>query len=345
MKEIGFPNSNRFFVNKHFYTAVFLILTVVSTMRHAFIDTYTYKDVYHLSVSHSYAFNPKLHDMEESWYHLNYYLNQISTSPKMIMGLVAIVIIGSYLLVIKKYSSDPIFSILLFFFLQFMDTNNGMRQMLAAGLVIVGCTLALQRKWWGYLSFIALVILAMQFHESAKLIFVLVLLVIGDPFNLRIKIVTVLAVVFAVVPDFFSNVLGDLLEDSRYNYYLEYTNGMSFLRVLIVGVIPLVLSVIYIKQNSIKIIDRDEAIIINFLFLNSAFVLMGFTTQFWARLAFYTAFAPMIMIPKYINTIFPDKNRLVIKPLIIILYFIFFAYNIYVNIDYGAMKDFYWSWT
>lgn len=344
LAEQGLIDSNQFYLNKCTYYSFFLILTITSTMRFAFVDTYYYKDVYVWCKDKAYVID-KARDMERGWYYLNYALNFISKSPKMILGLTAIVVIGAYILIIKKYSSDPLMSLLLFFFLEFMDTNNGMRQMLAAGLAIIGYMFFLKRKWWGYLIFIGLIILGMQFHESVKLVFVLMLLVIGKPLNIRIIIPIISSLIFIVYPSAFQNLFESVLDESRYEYYLDYSNGMGLMRAVIVGVVPLVFSLIYVQQNKKReVISEEEAVMINFTALNSVFVFMGLSTQFWARLAFYTAFAPMIMMPKYINTIFPEKYRRIVKPVALLLYFVFFVYNIYVNIEYGAMKDFYWSW-
>lgn len=343
MTNEGFPESSRFYIKKSIFFVIFLILAIVSTSRHAFIDTYAYKDVYVWCQDYNFVTNSKLHDMEDGWYYLNYYLNFISPSPKMILGLVAVVILSAYILLIKKYSSDPAFSLLLFFFLEFMDTNNGMRQMLSAGLAMIGYVFFLKRKWWGYLIFVGLVYLGMQFHTSVEIVFVLMLLVLGKPLNNRIKITFVLCIFFVTIPTMFQDTFERYFEDSEYfGYMMSTENGMSFMRGLIVAVVPLVFTFVYKKRAAV--IDRDEAIMINFTALNSVFVLMGLVMQFWARLAFYTAFAPMIMMPKYINTVFSPRYRNIIKPIAILLYFGFFAYNIYVNKEYGAMKNFYWSW-
>lgn len=281
--------------------------------------------------------------MEDGWYYLNYYLNFISHSPKMILGLVAVVILSAYILLIKKYASDPVFSLLLFFFLEFMDTNNGMRQMLAAGLAMIGYVFFLKRKWWGYLIFVGLVVLGMQFHKSVEIVFVLMFLVLGKPINSKIKLTLVLCIIFVALPTVFQSTFEKYFEDSEYfGYMMSTENGMSFMRGLVVAIVPLVFTFIY--KRKVGMFDRDEAVMVNFTVLNSVFVLMGLVMQFWARLSFYTAFAPMIMMPKYINTIFSPKYRNIVKPIAILLYFGFFAYNIYVNNEYGAMKNFYWSW-
>lgn len=343
MFEQGLNDTNRYTINKGLYFVVFAIFAVTSTMRHAFIDTFAYKDVYKLCRFDMNYVTSDRRDMERGWYYLNYYLNYISESPKMILGLVAIVIVGAYILLIKKYSTDPLFSLLLFFFLEYMDTNNGMRQMLAAGLAFFGYYFFLKRKWWGYALFVGLVVLAMQFHTSVEIVFILIIMVQGKPLNNLIKLSLALSVVFVALPTAFQGTFEAYFDDSEYfGYMMSTENGMSFMRCLVVAIVPLVFTFIY--KRKVGMFDRDEAVMVNFTVLNSVFVLMGLVMQFWARLSFYTAFAPMIMMPKYINTIFSPKYRNIVKPIAILLYFGFFAYNIYVNNEYGAMKNFYWSW-
>lgn len=57
-----------------------------------------------------------------------------------------------------------------------------------------------------------------------------------------------------------------------------------------------------------------------------------------------SAFAPVVLMPKLAYDMFVRDQRRLVKVLAILCYFLFFAYNIYVNIGYGAIKDFYISW-
>lgn len=343
--EEGFPDSNVYYVNNQTYFFVFLLLVSVSTLRFGFIDTYAYKDVYKLCANYDYVTNSNVHDMEEAWYYLNYALNQISHSPKMIIGLTAILVIGSYVFIIKKYSTDPLFSLILFFCLQYLDTNNGMRQMLAASIVIIAYHLLLQKKLWCYIGFVLLVFIGMQFHESAKITFVIALLVMGKSLNIRTLATFLISLVFVAAPSAFRSTFEQLFaEDSYADYILGAARGMGEMRGIVVAVVPLIFTFIYVKMVKKEQITPTDSLMINMVVINSVFVLMGLTMQFWARLAFYTSFAPMIMMPKYINVLFPQKYRSILKPIIIVLYFIFFAYNIYKNVGYGSMDAFYASW-
>ena len=80
------------------------------------------------------------------------------------------------------------------------------------------------------------------------------------------------------------------------------------------------------------------------MIINSVLYIMGLYMQYWARLAFYTSFAPIVLMPKLIYNAFDKKELKLIRFIAIFCYFIFFAYNIYVNVSYGAMNSFYIEW-
>ncbi len=87
----------------------------VSTMRYGFIDTYAYKYLYQ-----EVRFNPTfitkgLWHIEAGWLYVMYFLNFISASPKLMLFLSALVIVGAYVKIIKDYSADVIVSLFLFF--------------------------------------------------------------------------------------------------------------------------------------------------------------------------------------------------------------------------------------
>ena len=97
------------------------------------------------------------------------------------------------------------------------------------------------------------------------------------------------------------------------------------------------------RSNNEKISGGD-GLLLNMTILNSALYLMGLYMQYWARLAFYTSFAPIIFLPKMIDVVCGKKHAKAVKILAFSLYLVFFAYNIYVNFAYGAISDFYISW-
>lgn len=106
----------------------------------------------------------------------------------------------------------------------------------------------------------------------------------------------VFGVLFCFFPELINQYIGNLFSDSKYLYYLEMSGGMTFFRAFVTGVFPAILTIYYLrscKRYNIKI-DYKEGILINILLINSMFILMGCYMQYWNRMGFYTAFAPIV---------------------------------------------------
>lgn len=342
----GFDNSWKFEIGIRIFIAFAIVLIGTSTLRYGWIDTYAYKEMYIASNGNLAYVNSAPYGVEAGWLYCCYLLNFISESPKLMLFLAAAIIVGAYVFIIKKYSCDPIFSLVIFFCVLYMDTNNGLRQMVAAAIIILGFPLLTSRKIGKYLAYAVMVMVAMQLHESAIVCLFVALVVIGKPFNGKVKLALVFGLVFILVPGIMNEYLGEIFSDSKYLNYLDMTGGMTFLRAFITGIFPAVLAIFYLrkcKRCCIRI-DYVEGVLINVLLINSMFVIMGCYMQYWNRMGFYTAFAPFVLIPKLAYNMFLKAQRVKVKMMAIFLYFVFFAYNIYVNIGYGAVEDFYISW-
>lgn len=343
----GFDSKWKFKIDKKAFVLFALVLILTSAVRHGFIDTYAYKELYiNVRNNLNYVHNAPW-GVEPGWMYFCYFLNFISPSPNFLLLISAAIIVGSYVYAIKRFSCDPVFSLFIFFCIEYMDTNNGLRQMVASALCILAFSLVTERRIKNYVWFAILVFIAIQFHQSAFVCFIILIAVIGKPLNIRTAGAIGLGVLFLIAPGLINARLDSIFEDSKYIGYLSNTVGMSFLRAFIVGILPAIFVFMYLhksKKNG-KIIDYGESLLLNILLINSMFTIMGLNMQYWARMAFYTAFAPFILMPKLAYEAFP-KNRSVIKSIAVVCYFIFFAYNIYVNIGYGAIGDFYYdvSW-
>ena len=162
----------------------------------------------------------------------------------------------------------------------------------------------------------------------------------------KVIIALMACVVFLLFPNIINEFLKEATIDSKYNHYLNNNAGMGIIRCFIISILPLVLSIIYYakRKKSGLDINKEEGLLINMLIINSALYLMGLYMQYWARLAFYTSFAPIVLMPKLIESVFSKKDRKWVKIIAYICYFIFFVYNIYVNITYGAIADFRVEW-
>lgn len=338
--------TERFTANSKTLAVFAAILIAVSTLRYGWIDTYAYKEMYLASHGNIEYVNSQPYGVEAGWLYICYLLNFVSDSPKLMLFVSAAAIIGGYVTTIKRFSCDPIFSCIIFYCILYMDTNNGIRQMVAAAVLMLAFPLLLRKNVWGYLIYALVVLFAAQLHASAVVCCLIALVIIGKPLNYKVKLAILFGIVFCFAPDLLSDYIGELFNDSKYLFYLDMYGGMTFLRAFVTGILPAVLAFVYIRKcrNCGQRIEYTEGILINALFVNSIFVIMGCYMMYWNRMGFYTAFAPFVLIPKFVREIFVKSQRRAIKNAAIVLYFLFFAYNIYVNIGYGAIDDFYISW-
>lgn len=337
---LGYKGQRRMLTNNYLFLFI-AILVVVSTLRYGFIDTYAYKIMYRSARNDLEYVNSAPWGVEAGWLYVLYLLNFISSSPKLMLFLSALLINLAFVSVIKKYSVDVGFSLFLYFCLTYLNTNNGLRQYVAAAIVILAFPLLEKKK---FIWYALLIYLAYLMHNSAMYCGIVAFVAYGKPFNIKVKAFLVFAVFLLLMPGVANNFIGDTFSDTKYSDYLEIGAGMgmSFLRAFISGIIPGILAISYVV-NSKKLnreISLSESIILNFLLLNTAFVIMGTSMQYWARMGFYTSFASLVMMPKLIYEFFDEKEHYFVKTIVYLCYFFYFCYNIYVNIDYGAMASF-----
>lgn len=339
----GIDNNWKYEINKNTYIIFALILIIVSGIRFGFIDTFAYKEMYVLSKNDLEYVNSAPWDVEAGWLYLCYYLNFLFSNPHTILFLSAIIINYAFVSSIKRYSVDPVLSLLIYFCIMYMDTNNGLRQMVAAAIVVIGYRLLLKRKFSAYLLYALLVLLAMQFHESAVFAFIAVIISVGKPLNFRVWLFILLGIIFSFAPEMVNSIFGEMFSDSKYLDYLDISGGMTIWRALVVGIVPLVLTIIYyFKQKKANIkIDYTEGFMMNLTITNGVLYIMGMYLQVWARMAFYTAFASIVLLPKLVDSIFGDKYKRVVRTVMVILYIAFYAYNIYIYYHFHALDSFY----
>lgn len=340
----GFEQEFRYVIPDAAIYSILAILTAVSTLRYGFIDTYAYKIMYHSARGDLDYVSSAPWGVEAGWLLLLYLLNFISESPKLMLFLSALFINGAFLYGIKKYSADVSFSVLIYFCLNFLDTNNGVRQFVAAGGVIFAFLRCLFPEKKNWLFFVLLVVLAAQFHRSAYVALPLALAVVGTPLNIRMVAALAVCLGYFLFPAEGAAILAGNMEGSKYQFYLAMTGGMGYPRAFIVGLLPLLLAFryIYCCRRDGRKFAREDGCLVNLVLLNSVFVLLGLHMQYWARLCFYTSFALYILMPKLIYTsLGSGRGYPFMRFGAVICYLIFFAFNVGVNVLYGALEQFY----
>ena len=144
----GFDGKWKFHVDKTMVVLFAMVLILVSTMRYGWIDTYAYKEMYLASRGNLAYVNSAPYGVESGWLYFCYLLNFFSSSPKLLLFVSSLIIIGGYVSTVYKFSCDPIFSLIIFYCVLYMDTNNGLRQMVAASIIMLAFPLLMDKKIW-----------------------------------------------------------------------------------------------------------------------------------------------------------------------------------------------------
>ena len=329
-------------------------LTLISAVRHGFVDTYAYREMYRYShMDLDYVQSGAGWGIEYGWLYTCYLLNYICTSPNFILLLSALLINYAYVNSIRMYSEDTTFSLWMFFCLLWLDTNNGLRQFAASALIIMALPLlvnqerSVRRRVLGYIGFIGIVLLAMQWHNSAKLLFPVMIVVLGKPMNWRtwLSMLVCLSFIYGMesAKDVF--VLGSG-ETSKYaEMYLGRTSGgMGIPRSIFMGFIPLFFAVCYYlkcRRNRMAI-SYVDGVLLNLLMMQVAFTFLGLKIQILARLCFYTYFAYFLIMPKLMKSFF-GRNYKNARLVAIGCLLFFFWYNVYRNFVFHSVQDFYYD--
>lgn len=324
-------------------TSLFLfatVLIIVSSFRYGFIDTYAYRIMYESSRDNlKYVFSAPW-GVESAWLYFLYLLNKISSDPKLMQFSVALLVIFSYVKTIRKYSCDTTLSLWIFYCLLYMSTNNGMRQYFATAITLLALPFFIEKK---YIRYILLILFASLFHTSALFCLIIPLVASGKVLNKRIIVLFIVCAFFMLYPGFSNEKLAIIFSDSKYiDYFSSDKAGMSILRAMVTAIVPGILALLFLRKRKIlKIgINYEESVLINLLFVNVVFTIMGTYMQYWARVGSYFSFSSICLMPLMVRNVFTESNQKIIKTIMILLYFVFFAYNIYSYAISGDLNSF-----
>lgn len=336
-------NEKRLVIPKAGVVAFVAVLVLASTVRYGFIDTNAYKYMYTAIRGNLDYINTNTWGIEAGWLYILYVLNYISSSPKLMLFLAALAINAAYAQRIYKESHDVCFSLLIYYTTIYMGTNNGLRQYVAASILIFAFPLLENRQ---YIKYIFLAVAASLLHTSAIIGVLICIIASGKALNKKVITAIAFSFLFLLMPGTINELLKNIFKDSKYLNYLDLSVGMGIMRAICIGFIPLLLlfAYYYKKKKEGDEFSVQESLLINLMFLDCVWTIMGLYMQYWARFGFYTSFASVILIPKLIHGIFNDKDSKVVKIIAIFCYMFFFCYNIYTYYLNDAMTSFYIGW-
>lgn len=222
----------------------------------------------------------------------------------------------------SKYSINFLYSIFLFYFTScFLWAVNGMRQFLAASIILMFSHFIIERR---ILPFLLVVLLATSVHTSAIIMFPVYFCINDVAWSkkslLKLSIVFIALVVY---------VFGFSSDNSEYSYITDdiYTK-VNIFRVIVMS-IPTGLAFIRRKVLADKITFEINILINLSILCSCCFVFGAFTNGMVGRIALYFQIYTYVLLPWVVKNGF-DKNYVQIKRVISILLIAYFCYDMFV---------------
>lgn len=336
-EEHGKLSASRWSYSKSLVFAFWFTLTFTAAFRVGFQDTGIYKSLYR-SIGTDYA-NAFREDFVIRDYGFNLYmvfLNRISPDPQLLIAVSAVVILAAYTAVLVRYSSDLPVSLLLFLFVAYIATMNGIRQVMASALIALAWPCLQNRR---PVRFALVVLLASTLHASAIVLIPLYFVISGKRYNPGVLLFILLVVLCFAFPTAAYRVMGTVLEDSVYEEYLENESKMGMMR-LLTELVPVIISFIYHRlRKSGRVSESGDGtdeqsrrmvdVLINMQMVSLGFTAMGLQMVYFARLSMYFALVLPLLLPVTIPGVFNRASAKLVKRIAVVMYGFYFAYQVY----------------
>lgn len=234
--------------------------------------------------------------------------------------LAALITIGLIMWTIKKYSTNLLFSVVLYVFIGcWHGCFNGVRQFLAMAIIFAGHRFLYEKKIWKYAI---VVFIAMCFHKTAIIMFPIYFL-----WNKKLDIKTIIMSIGSafIIRYSYDRVFSliSFLKGSEIATSVSYaTSSVNALRVL-VTLAPLILILFSFKGKFIE--DDPEAMFYAFMvIINAAFSFATANSTYLARATIYTEIFQILAYPKLL-VCFTDNSKKIAQLVICCLFFIYWV--------------------
>ena len=322
-----------------FMAAVIVWMTCFSFLRTSYNDTYNYIFLWENAKSiKDFLADGELLDLTgnplsmlwESFAHTyigNYHLYFLL--PAFLSGFAVIKLL-------KRYSVNPAFSLLIFFSVgTCIMYMAAMKQCFAMFFLLLSIPYAEEKK---YLRFYALVAISIFFHTHAFMFAILPLL-FSKPWG-KTTWIGLAAVMFAMAT--YDKTLGAFMNYAQSIGALvdegELFDGhqINFLRIIVYWV-PSLLALAF-RGRLFKNSTRSENLFVNMSIVSSMILTLGMVqaANLFARMAAYFEIATAIAIPWMIKKLFTKRSAQYVTVCAVVLYFGYFLYEFAVSKNFGS---------
>ncbi len=256
-------------------------------------------------------------------------IRNMTDEPQWLIAFASVFSIPVPLIILYKYC--PRFEMAIFMFVAFSylgGAMNGMRQYMAASIVLLGTKYLFSMKKGDFIKYAIFVLLAYCMHNSAIIMLPLYFVVRRRAWQLSSYLITLGSVILVIVFDTILPTFLSVLEQTSYSNYSEngwFTSGQeggsSLLR-LMFTLYPLVVA--FLNKDRLKMLGHIGDILTNIAFVEVAIYIISIYNWIFARIAIYLSIYFMLFTIWVVNYAVKPKDRTLF---VLLTIFIFFLYS------------------
>ena len=242
---------------------------------------------------------------------------------------IAVISLGSVMIVLRNYSVDFFFSAFVFVSLNMYTwAMNGMRQFICVAILFLCCSFIKDKK---VIRFILVALLMSTIHYTAILMIPVYFVARSKPWRLRIFLFVLVIILICIFTEpFFQQIEDTVLEGTAYEgatNQFDNDDGVNPLRAVFASVFPLIA---YVRRRELEEHYEEEPMLpiaINMSLIAAALYIVGVFTSgiLVGRLPIYCSVYNMLLIPYIIKYGFTKKDSTLIQLGMIVVLMIMFV--------------------
>mgnify|MGYP000412456221 CR=1 FL=1 len=265
-------------------------------------------------------------------------LQGFSKDPQILIVVTALITNVVIVSVLYKYAR--LFDLAIYIYITsgaFIVSMNGVRQYLTAAVIFAATKYILDGSWKRY---IAVVLFAALFHQSALIMIPIYFIVRRKAWTLPTFLMLGLAVIIVLGFNQFSEILFSAIKDTQYGEYQSFSEGGANVYRVAFYALPLIIA--FLGREKLRVLFPKIDIMVNLSLIG--LVLMIISTQNWifARLAIYFTLYQIILTAWIVKS-FRQKDQKLVYFMILIIYLIFFFYENVITLGLQYRSD-YLTW-
>lgn len=314
-----------------FYIVIMTIFIVIAGFRDSIGDTPMYRHLYEQVIANTVSEG----GYEEGFIYFLTVLTKISTDSQFMIFITSFITQGLMIWFLREYSSY--FELELFMYVAsgyFVTTMNGIRQAMAASIMLLGTKFLIKRK---FIPYIILVLLMSTIHSSALIMIPIYFIANNDNWSRNFLQTIIIMMIVALFGGTIMNIVFKLLEGSKFGGYSEFDEGGSNIFRTIIATIPIILA--YIQRDRLRDILPECDIFVNISIINMLVMALSLYNWIFARITFYFAPYTYVLLPYCIKSIEVKEYRRLMYYLFLIGYFgfMYVEYVIALGMNYTSI--------